>query len=89
MKNFEEILSRFGRYRCTTMKRNNKGMQIKCLPGQHSCLFLLHKPTEYETHKLPPRYPTYEQRRMFNYSSEDGEGYFKKYKVNKQRRAPK
>tara|TARA_Y100000004_G_C8910650_1_gene410779 strand:+ start:319 stop:591 length:273 start_codon:yes stop_codon:yes gene_type:complete len=88
-KQFKEKIYLYGQYTCETNKKQGKGHLKRCDNDNHTCEFILTNRIRRQIHKIPPRFSTWEQRRMRAYSSQAGEGYFKKYEVNKLRKPPK
>jgi len=85
---FQEKIHQYGEYTCETGKRQGKAHLKRCDDDNHTCQFVLTNKIRRQVHKLPPRYPTPEQKRMRAYCSQSGEGYLKKYEVNRLRKPP-
>ena len=86
---FFKILKEYGEFSCLGKKPSKKGTGTCRMVPYHNCHFIL---SNYKTPtiiKIPPRYPSNEQRRMFRYSSENNKSYFKVYPITKQRKPSK
>ncbi len=84
---FNQIIEKYGYWKCKNVLREGAGAFVRC-PGApiHSCPFVFDPVIPSQVTKIPPRYPTLEQKRMFRYASEGDQSYFKKYEIDKRRK---
>ena len=88
---FLKILETYGYWKCKRfIGRDGAGAFVRC-PGSpiHSCTFIFDPLIPSQIIKIAPRYPNNEQKRMFRYSSEGTESYFKVYPITRRRKPSK
>jgi|TARA_R100000789_G_C2946996_1_gene133845 hypothetical protein len=84
---FNQIIKKYGYWKCKNELKEGSGAFVRC-PGLpiHSCPFIFDPIIPSQVTKIPPRYPTIEQKRMFRYASEGDQSYFMKYEIDKRRK---